>query len=148
MTKNRYKYVCFRNAYHASGGGELNNLKFLIEHGNVTTYQWIHGEAPLRIIETNFDFGKDEEEEIDERSNAEIDFDCIDVSPQCEDKLLDGVELDIPAEIDWGDLEMVDNAGGNVDIDWDNIDVLNQMETYGIKYGVWNLVVKTFRDHV
>ena len=104
-------------------------MKFLIEHGNLTTYEWIHGEAPLRIEEPSYDFG--EEEEInDEKIEIEIDFDCIDLNPKCDQPLTD-MNLEAPAEIDWGDLEIIDDAGSNVEIDWDNIDGLENNEGLG-----------------
>ena len=89
-----------------------------MENGNVTTYEWIHGEAPLRIEKSILDFGTSQEDEIQDK-NIEIDFDCLDlkVNSMVSDHI--EVELEAPTEIDWGDLEI---AADNVDIDWDNVD--------------------------
>ena len=134
----------YRSIYQSAGGGDLPTLKFLLENGNVTTYEWIHGEAPLTIEETNFDFGADEDGEKDESNvNVEIDFDCLEISPNTDIKIPENVELDAPAEIDWGDLELPDNVGDQINIDWDDIDVINQkdhvdivIEESGIEGGV------------
>ena len=84
-----------------------------MENGNVTTYEWIHGEAPLRIEKSILDFGTSQEDEIQDK-NIEIDFDCLDlkVNSMVSDHI--EVELEAPTEIDWGDLEI---AADNVDID-------------------------------
>jgi len=132
-----------RAIYNASGGGELPSLKFLMEHGNLTTYEWIHGEAPLKIEEPDYDFGAEDCDDIAENINVELDFDCIDISPQ-DDQITDVVELDAPAEIDWGDLEIVDDTATNIEIDWENIDGLDQknddidivIEESGVEGGV------------
>ena len=115
-----------RSIYHSNGGGKLPTLKFLTEHGNLTTYEWIHGEAPLKVEEPSYDFGEGKEENVTEK-DVELDFDCLDLNTNS-DQALGDVELDAPAEIDWGDLEMVDDINGNVEIDWDNVDGINQNE--------------------
>ena len=38
------------------------------------------------------------------------------------------MELDAPTEIDWGDLEIVDDINANVEIDWDNIDGIDRKD--------------------
>ena len=114
-----------------------------MEHGNLTTYEWIHGEAPLRIEEPDYDFGAEDCDDIAENINVELDFDCIDVNPK-DDQITDVVELDAPAEIDWGDLEIVDDTASNIEIDWENIDGLDQknddidivIEESGVEGGV------------
>ena len=113
-----------------------------MEHGNLTTYEWIHGEAPLRIEEPDYDFGAEDCDDIAENINVELDFDCIDVNPK--DDQITEVELDAPAEIDWGDLEIVDDTATNIEIDWENIDGLDQknddidivIEESGVEGGV------------
>ena len=96
-------------------------FQFLIERGNVTTYEWIHGEAPLSIEEPKLDFGNDDDDvndaNIESAENVEIDFDFTDLS---------GIELEAPVDIDWGDLE-----GGDADevkIDWDAVDVVSEVQ--------------------
>ena len=114
----------FRNAYYLSGGGELPTLKFLIDRGNLTTYEWIHGEAPLKVEETCYNF--EDDEGTADGNDVAIDFDCIDLNPK-PDQDLGEVELDAPADIDWGDLEMIGDSG-NVEIDWDNVEGLGSKE--------------------
>ena len=94
----------------------------------MTTYEWIHGEAPLTIEEPKLDFGDDSVENDDDdegkaTQNVEIDFD-LDFSAPVD---LTGVELEAPVDIDWGDLE----AGEDVDdvkIDWDAVDVVSEVQ--------------------
>ena len=100
-------------------------MKFLIDRGNLTTYEWIHGEAPLKVEETCYNF-EDDEGTADGNDNIDIDFDCIDLNPKPNQDLGE-VELDAPADIDWGDLEMIDDSG-NVEIDWDNVEGLGSKE--------------------
>ncbi|KDR07538.1 hypothetical protein L798_02918, partial [Zootermopsis nevadensis] len=53
-------------------GGCVPLLKYMIEHGNTTTYQWKYGEPPLKIEELNIKF----EDETDSQSKLlhSIDF--------------------------------------------------------------------------
>ena len=118
-------HYTLRNAYHLSGGVVLPTLKFLIDHGNLTTYEWIHGEAPLKIEDSCYTF--EEETEVTPGENdIDIDFDCLDLNTKC-DPVLEEVQLDAPADIDWGDLDLVDQSG-NVEIDWDNVEEINTEE--------------------
>merc|ERR1712013_365245 len=68
----------------------LGNLRFLIEHGNTTTYEWKFREKPISVEETELVFddedGEDDggeidfgEGEIDFGESGEIDFGDIDV---------------------------------------------------------------------
>ena len=101
-----------------------------MQRGNVTTYEWVHGEPPLTIEEPKLDFGDDENNETDNdaTANVEIDFE-LDFSAPVD---LSGVELEAPVEIDWGDLEVVgdDEVNGNVaeDIDWDLVNVVSEVK--------------------
>jgi len=124
LAEESKKMEPYRNAYHLSGGGELPTLKFLIDRGNLTTYEWIHGEAPLKVEETCYNF-EDDEGTVD-GNDIDIDFDCIDLNPKPNQDLGE-VELDAPADIDWGELEMIDESG-NVEIDWDNVESLDTKE--------------------
>ena len=96
----------------------LPTLGFLMEKGNVTTYEWIHGEKPLSVEEPTLDFGDDDEDKEDANADV-IDFGDDD----------DGGGIDFGddaggggGEIDWGNLD----AGGedaNAEIDWGTGDV-------------------------
>jgi len=97
----------------------LENIKFLVEHGNVTTYQWKYGEKPISVEEPQLDIKDDDEEnaadgEIDFGDGGEIDFgggDDIDFGG-------DEAEIDFGdsgAEIDFGD-------GGEIDFDIEGVD--------------------------
>merc|ERR1712110_1023884 len=50
----------------------VGNLRFLIENGNVTTYEWKYKEKPISIEENQLVF--EEEEEDKEDTGDEIDF--------------------------------------------------------------------------
>ncbi len=57
-------------------------MQFLIDRGNVTTYEWIHGEAPLSVEEPRLDFGDDDDgggndatHDAGVTDNVDIDFD-------------------------------------------------------------------------
>ncbi len=105
-------------------------FQFLIQRGNVTTYEWIHGEAPLTIEEPKLDFGDDsvdnDDDEGNQTQNVEIDFD-LDFSAPVD---LSGVELEAPVDIDWGDLEGGEDVD-DVKIDWDAVDVVSEVQVFG-----------------
>ena len=97
----------------------------MIDRGNVTTYEWTYGEPPLSVEEPKLDFGDDDEkaEAADGvADNVEIDFDVDLVD-------LSGVELEAPVDIDWGDLEVVnDDDDADVKIDWDAVDIVPEVQ--------------------
>lgn len=118
-------------------GNELDllpTLKFLISRGNVTTYEWVHGEAPLTIEEPKLDFDDDESDETSKVENVEIDFD-IDFSAPVD---LSGVELEAPVDIDWGEMDGGDGGEVGTDIDWDAVGISCdvQIESDGVEGGV------------
>ena len=90
----------------------------------MTTYEWVHGEAPLSVEEPKLDFGNDEDDNdgkddsVGVPENVEIDFDLTDLS---------GVELEAPVDIDWGELEAGDE-NDDVKIDWDAIDIVSEVQ--------------------
>jgi len=102
----------------------LPDLTFLMERGNVTTYEWVHGEPPLSVIpfHTDPELMCDDEEQ----GSATIDFDIGEI---------EGLDLEVDGdgevngggggeEIDWGDVGLGEDAGGGGgDIDWDIVDV-------------------------
>ena len=102
----------------------LPTLQFLMEHGNVTTYQWIHGEAPLSVEETALEFGEDEKDE-DETAEDDgvIDFGDDDEGAGI-DFNTDDVELDSGGDIDWGNLDTGDAA----EIDWSTSEALADID--------------------
>ncbi len=70
----------------------LPALTFLLERGNVTSYEYAHGEAPLTVEEPKLAAADYNEEAV----STDIDWG--------DDGVEENVEL-APAEIDWGDLE-------------------------------------------
>jgi len=101
----------------------LGNLSFLIEHGNVTTYEWKYREKPISVEENVLVF-EDEEGEGD--GGGEIDFGDgeIDFGGEAEIDVGGGDEIDFGdsgAEIDFGDGEIDFGDGG--EIDFGDIDV-------------------------
>ena len=82
----------------------LPTLAFLMERGNVTTYEWIHGEQPLSVEEPKMDFGKEEQEAEEADVGDRIDFG--------EDE----------AGIDFGDDDDDAGGGGGGEIDWGDLD--------------------------
>uniref|UniRef100_A0A0K2UEH9 CDK5 regulatory subunitassociated protein 3like [Bombus terrestris] n=1 Tax=Lepeophtheirus salmonis TaxID=72036 RepID=A0A0K2UEH9_LEPSM len=78
-------------------------LQYLIEYGNVTTYQWVHGEPPISVEDPTMDFGMEKDEKED---NSSIDY-----------------EEDGDNEIDFGEYGEIDlGEGENGKIDWGNFD--------------------------
>jgi hypothetical protein len=105
----------------------LPTLSFLMAKGNVTTYEWMHGEPPLSVEEPMLDFGEDEKE--DEAGGDAIDFGedgGIDFGDSGGDGIDFGgdgdVDIDSGADIDWGNLGSGDDAAGTADIDWSAAD--------------------------
>lgn len=84
----------------------LENLKFLIDHGNVTTYEWKYGEKPISVEEPVIDF-----QDEDEKEDEEIDFGDNDA-----DEINFGD--DDNAAIDFGDTAEIDFGDSGADIDF------------------------------
>ncbi len=87
----------------------LPTLGFLVERGNVTTYELMHGEAPLCIEEDKIDYG---EEEPDVRIGDDGNEDVIDFGDG--EDTIDFGDEQAAEEIDWGNLNEE-----SVEIDWD-----------------------------
>ena len=115
----------------------VENLSFLIQHGNTTTYQWKYGEKPIAVEEPELDL---DEKEIDECGTAEIDFgDDIDFGDG--DAIDFGDNNDAADEIDFGEAEIDFGAGEDIDygagLDMDSIDTSNiVVEEGGLAGGV------------
>ena len=109
LAPHRKLYQNFISKVHKTDANDdkvLPNLNFLMSKGNVTTYEWVHGEPPLEIVEPQLDFGDDEEN----AGAAEIDFNIDEIGD---------VELDTGGEINWDNL---DSADAGIEIDWGAVD--------------------------
>jgi len=97
----------------------LGNLRFLIENGNVTTYEWKYREKPISVENPEIVFEEDEEDK-DNNEDGVIDF-----GDDQEIDFGDDQEIDFGdenGEIDYGDLEMVEGETSDV-IDFGDVDV-------------------------
>jgi len=123
----------------------LETLRFLIEQGNVTTYEWKYGEKPLSVEEPLMQFDDDDAEmelvtnnaavdEIDFGEDNVIDFD------EAEDNGIDfGDDIDDNGEIDFGDTEIVEYPDNDdrIDFDIETIDTSSiVIEEAGLQGGV------------
>ncbi|XP_046407506.1 CDK5 regulatory subunit-associated protein 3 [Ischnura elegans] len=118
-------------------GGCLPILKYIIEHGNVTTYEWMYGEPPLKIEEPQLDIAFDDEEKVVE-NNDKIDFgeESIDFSA------VDDASKGVPDQIDFGDGGI---DWGSVDeaVDWNSVDdVSKQIDLNDIALSESGIVVE------
>jgi hypothetical protein len=80
----------------------LENLRFLIQHGDVTTYEWKYGEKPISVEQPEMTFAEDEDKPLAEQNDDSIDFGDSAVPDD------GGNEVDV---IDFGD----DVADGEID---------------------------------
>ena len=98
----------------------VGNLRFMIENGNVTTYEWKYKEKPISIEENQLVFDDEEDEQAD--NGDEIDFGDGDI-----DFGDDGEEAEIDfgdaGEIDFGDTEIDFGAEVDGEIDFGDVDV-------------------------
>lgn len=98
----------------------LPTLSFLIERGNKTTYEWVHGEAPLSIEEPEIQI---EDEDDDDKADKQ---DTIDFGDESVDFGTSGDnDFDSGNNIDWGNLDTVQSEEAQVEIDWGHDDVVN-----------------------
>ncbi|KAL6265628.1 hypothetical protein P5V15_002422 [Pogonomyrmex californicus] len=116
-TKSLDKVVEFYSAFvEFTFGQQYDNdcvsmIKYVIEKGNKTTFEYIYGEAPISIIDPSLNI-KADEDESNGRPNVDantIDFGNLDL----EDGEIDfGEEVDLNAGggIDWGDESTVQPA--------------------------------------
>ncbi|XP_076249403.1 CDK5RAP3 protein homolog isoform X2 [Calliopsis andreniformis] len=97
-------------------GGCVPMIKYVIEKGNTTAYEWIYGEPPLSIMEPPLNISSDdddlEEKRDEDVDNVGIDFGEINLNGDMD--LGSDVNLDEGGEIDWGDGN-VENAPGDID---------------------------------
>ncbi|XP_071443641.1 CDK5 regulatory subunit-associated protein 3 isoform X2 [Hetaerina americana] len=118
-------------------GGCLPLLKYIIDHGNVTTYEWMYGEPPLQIEEPQLDVQFDDEEQVDQ-NDEKIDFggEAIDFSTvnECTSKT-DDDQIDFgEGGIDWG---TVDEA-----IDWNTVDGISKIDLADVTLNESGIVVE------
>jgi len=93
--------------------GVLDNLRYLIQTGNVTTYEWKYREKPITIEEVKF-----EVEEEPQENNTEIDF-------------AEEIDFDAGGEIDFGDGGVIDfGDDGGIDFGEGEIDFGDNNEEY------------------
>ena len=100
----------------------IGNLRFLIEHGNTTTYEWKFREKPISVEETELVF----DDEDGEDDGGEIDFGDGEIDFGAEEDVDFGREAEIDfgdsgAEIDFGEGEI--DFGESGEIDFGDIDV-------------------------
>ncbi|KAK1130712.1 hypothetical protein K0M31_018825 [Melipona bicolor] len=99
-------------------GGCVPVVKYVIDNGNTTTYEWVYGEAPLLISEPPLNINLDNEDlektKVVDVDNAEIDFGEIDINGGIN---FGDVNLEIGGEIDWGDGNVEEAIAGNIDYD-------------------------------
>ena len=103
-------------------------LSFLLKNGNVTAYEYVHGEAPLKIEELNLFEGQDDDGDNDDGGEICLDLDPVD---------LEIGDSEVNADIDWGDIVVEDNPGQ--DIDWSAVDDISSnivIEESGTSGGV------------
>ncbi|KAG7172176.1 CDK5 regulatory subunit-associated protein 3-like, partial [Homarus americanus] len=112
-------------------------LKFIMEHGNVTTYEWLYGEAPCSIEEPQLDIVLTDE--TDKTADDQINFgdagETIDYG-DTSGEIDFGTDL-ASGDIDWGNLtegpEAIDWGIGAID-DIPTVDIV--VEESGIAGGV------------
>ncbi|KAG7203765.1 hypothetical protein KM043_013788 [Ampulex compressa] len=86
-------------------GGCVPMVKYIIDKGNTTTYEWIYGEAPLSIVEPLLNISSEDNPEdrieIPDMANGEIDFGGLDLNLDID--LGRDADVDVGGDIDWGD---------------------------------------------
>ncbi|XP_016843000.1 CDK5RAP3-like protein isoform X2 [Nasonia vitripennis] len=93
-------------------GGCVPIVKYLIDKGNTTTYEWTYGEAPLAINEPTLNFNLDDEADENDQSNT------IDFGDPADGINFNTLDLD-GGEIDFGGDIQLEDAGG--EIDWGGV---------------------------
>ncbi len=103
----------------------MENLRFLIQHGDVTTYQWKYGEKPLSIEQPEVVFADEEKsattataDEIDFGGDGEIDFGDDGTVPSATDDDVIDFGDDGTDAIDFGD----SGTEEAIDFDIENVD--------------------------
>ncbi|XP_014475688.1 PREDICTED: CDK5 regulatory subunit-associated protein 3 [Dinoponera quadriceps] len=97
----------------------VSMIKYVIEKGNTTTYEYTYGEAPVSIVEPAINIKADEDEND---GGIGVDTNAIDFG-----------NLDLNGEIDFGEEVNLEPAEG--DIDWGD-ESLEQPATEEINYNI------------
>ena len=99
----------------------IGNLKFLIENGNVTTYEWKYKEKPISIEENVLVFEDEEDDKEDDGDEIDFGDDAIDFGDDA------GGEIDFgddgSGEIDFGDAEIDFGTENTGEIDFGDVDI-------------------------
>ncbi|XP_046568066.1 CDK5 regulatory subunit-associated protein 3-like [Haliotis rubra] len=143
---NFVSYVMKSNKFESES---LQFLKFVVSHGDVTTYQWRTGSAPDRVEDTNIQIDTTDEQEVVEEAGdidwggeeEQIDF-GDDINLDITDITVEsgGAETELKGDddngIDYGDLvdegakdATVDTAGDGVARGKDALSVLDNPDT-------------------
>ncbi|KAK9299048.1 hypothetical protein QLX08_007798 [Tetragonisca angustula] len=97
-------------------GGCVPMVKYVIDKGNTTTYEWIYGEAPLSISEPPLNINLDNEDlekkKVVDVDNTGIDFGEIDINGGIN---FGDVNLEVGGEIDWGNGNVEEAVAGDID---------------------------------
>ncbi|KAL6437067.1 hypothetical protein ACFW04_004991 [Cataglyphis niger] len=117
-TKNLNKVVEFYSAFVEFTFGQqydsncVSIIKYVIEKGNTTTFEYTYGEAPSSIVEPSLNI-KINEDESSERPSVNVDSNTIDFGNLDLNQEIDfgeEVNLDTGDDIDWGDEDAEQSA--------------------------------------
>merc|ERR1712126_24159 len=87
----------------------VENLRFLVEQGNVTTYEWKYREKPIAVEEPTMVFEEEKEENNADSGGIDFGDDEIDFGGDEIDFGDSGAEIDFGDEIDFGESGAVEN---------------------------------------
>jgi len=99
----------------------IENLTFLVQNGNATTYQWKYGEMPITVEEPRIEFGEEGDED-DQGTEHGADSNEIDFGDG-------GDQIDF-GDIGDGEIDFGDDVEG--EIDWGNIDNGEEVIDFGV----------------
>jgi len=87
----------------------VENLRFLVEQGNVTTYEWKYREKPITVEEPVMVFEEEKEDSATDAGGIDFGDDEIDFGGDDIDFGDSGAEIDFGDEIDFGESEAVES---------------------------------------
>ena len=87
----------------------VENLRFLVEKGNVTTYEWKYREKPITVEEPAMVFEEEKEDSATDAGGIDFGDDEIDFGGDEIDFGDSGAEIDFGDEIDFGESEAVES---------------------------------------
>lgn len=98
-------------------GGCVPMVKYIIDKGNTSTYEWMYGEPPLSILEPPLNISSDDDDldkrKVDDVDTSGIDFGDIDLSTDA--SIDNNIGLDAGDGIDWGNGNIDEDAGEEID---------------------------------